>query len=195
MTSLNAALCCAMSRVSPPSFPGMDPDLQSALGREAAGRARETLTLITQSKLALNGLFLATAGFFGIFGAVSLQLQQAIISVYVCIFGVILICFGAGWNTEWLQVYFGFAYQPGGHVILLLVAGNLAWSAGFLGVLAAVCVNLTAAQAFLATPEGAVVGKHVPLPDWMKTGPSPGRRGPSTQSMMTDFGVRRDELL
>jgi hypothetical protein len=32
----------------------------------AAGRARDTLTLITQSKLALNGLFLATAGFFGI---------------------------------------------------------------------------------------------------------------------------------
>ena len=59
-------------------FSGLGPDLQSALGREAAGRARDTLTLITQSKLALNGLFLATAGFFGIFGAVTLQLQQEI---------------------------------------------------------------------------------------------------------------------
>ncbi len=172
----------------------MNPDLQHAIGREAADRASETFTLITQSKLALNGLFLTVAGFFGIFGAVTLQVQQAIISVYVCIFGLILICFGLGWNTEWLQEYFGFAYRPGGHVILLLVAGNLAWSTGFLGILAAVCVNLTAAQAFLATPQGQVIGKHVPLPDWMTAAPGTGKRGPSTGSV-TDYGVRRDELL
>lgn len=125
----------------------------------AAGDA--AYMLFTQSKLALNGLLLTFAGFLGIFGVVTLQLQAAIISVYVTLFGVALMCFAAGWNTQLLQEYFGFMYRPGGQLAFLLMAGNLAWSTGFVGILAAVYTNATALATYRS--DGAP-----PLPEWFE---------------------------
>lgn len=174
--------------------------MQGVLGAHAGTQAREAgdaaYTLFTQSKLALNGLALAVAGFFGIFNV--LKPQSAIISIYVAIFGLLLIAFGAGWNNELLVKYFGFIYKPGGQFVFLLLAGNLAWSVGLLGVLAAVFANLTAIAGWLATPDGRRVANVVPLPDWLT--PPPGSNHPSygpspSTSVVTDYGVRRDELL
>ena len=190
-------------------------DITAAISREvagqASGQAREAgdaaFTLFTQSKLAVNGLLLALVGFFGIFGALTLQLQQAIISSYVLLFGLVLICFAAGWRSELLQKYFGFVYRPGGQLALLLIAGNLAWSTGVLGILVAIFINLTAIASWYTTPEGKSLATVLPLPDWVAAhaGSAPDSRVSrasrassgtlSGTTGITDYGVRRDELL
>ena len=122
---------------------------------EYANRVRaagsETVTMFARSKLALNGLLLLVAGFFGIWGALTLKLQSAIISAYVMLFGVMLIGFSAGMGGETLPLYFGFMYNgPKGQLAFLLVAGNLAWSTGVLGIVAAAFANFTAFAAWCA---------------------------------------------
>ena len=177
--------------------------VHSAIGQEAARGAQAqvthasdaAVTLFTQSKLALNGLLLAIAGFFGVFGVIGLKLQAAIISVYVMLFGLVLIAFGAGWKSDVLQLYFGFVYRPGGQLIFLLIAGNLAWSVGILGIVAAICVNLTAFQTWLTTTSGQSVAATVPLPDWVTSNGGGNFGRAQSYSSTSDYGVRRDELL
>ena len=51
-------------------------------------------------------------------------------------------------GNETLQAYFGFMYTPRGQLLFLLVAGNLAWSTGVLGIVAAAVTNFNAASAW-----------------------------------------------
>ena len=166
-------------------------DQAVAGGRSAASdAARDFQTLLTQSKLALNGLLLALVGFFGIFGIATLHLQAAIISAYVLIFGVMLLCFAAGWNNEVLHKYFGFIYRPGGQLIFLLIAGNLAWSTGLLGVLVAVFTNFTAVGHWYTAGSAEA---QLPVPSWMAPRSTSQQYDGSNATGMVD--VRRDELL
>ena len=174
-----------------------------AFGRQAAAQAAsstpaaasDAYTLITQSRLAINGLALAAVGFFGIFGVATLHLQSAIISMYVLLFGVTLVCFGTGWNSSTLKLYFGFIYQPGGQLLFLLIAGNLAWSTGLLGMLVAAFTNATALATWYAN--GGAAGAGLPnlpvaLPTWLGRGRGGSGSGASATGMVD---VRRDELL
>ena len=68
-------------------FSSLQDEVSEAVSRETAAQARAAVTVFARSKLAVNGLLLFAAGFFGVWGVVSLQLQAAIISAYVCIFG------------------------------------------------------------------------------------------------------------
>ena len=169
---------------------GIAADRAAASTQAAVGDA---YSLLTQSKLALNGLLLALVGFFGIFGALTLHLLSAIISVYVALFGVILICFAAGWNGDVLRKYFGFMYRPGGQLVFLLMAANLAWSTGLLGVLVAIFTNFTAIAHYSYLRQGG--GDGTGLPDWMaprSTNASAYEQGSSAVGMVD---VRRGELL
>ena len=56
-----------------------------AMRNEAMSRGKETLAMVTKSKLALNGLALAFVGFFGILNV--FNPSQAIISCYLFLFG------------------------------------------------------------------------------------------------------------
>ena len=122
--------------------------LQSALASSMQGTVSDAVGLLAKSKLGLSGLALAVAGFFGIFGVIGLQLQQGILSAYVLFFGVTLILFSLGAQSELIAKYFGFIYQPNGQLGFLLIAGNLAWSTGWLGFLAAAFVNFVAVSAW-----------------------------------------------
>ena len=174
-----------------------------AFGREAANQAAsstraaasDAYALVTQSRLAINGLALAAVGFFGIFGVATLHLQSAIISVYVLLFGITLVCFGTGWNSATLKLYFGFMYQPGGQLLFLLIAGNLAWSMGLLGMVVAAFTNATALATWYANGGAAGAGlPNVPvaLPAWLG-GDGGGIVRSTSATGMVD--VRRDELL
>jgi hypothetical protein len=175
--------------------------MQDAIAREAAERAaggareavNDTVSLFTQSKLALNGLLLAIVGFFGIFGALTLQLQSAIFSVYVFLFGVALIFFAAGWRGETLKAYFGFVYRPGGQLVFLLIAGNLAWSTGILGLLVAIYTNITAIGHWYTIREHIPHSVALPIPSWLPRQPSAGQSRQGNATGMVD--LQDDELL
>ena len=65
--------------------------VESMFRQSASAQARaagqQTLATITRSTLGLNGAALAVAGFFGVWSALSLRLQDSIISFYVLLFG------------------------------------------------------------------------------------------------------------
>ena len=165
----------------------MNKDLAVASASAIASSASDTLSLLAKSKLGLSGLALAFSGFFGIFGVLGLQLQSAIIAAYVFLFGVALILFSLGAHSEKLLLYFGFMYQPNGQLYFLLVAGNLAWSCGFLGFLAALFTNSVAIGAWY-TANGTTVEA---LPAWLTGQPSHSQQGSATGMVDID----RDELL
>ena len=162
--------------------------VNSALASSAREYGLQTLSLLAKSKLGLSGLALALAGFFGIFGVVGLQLQQAIISVYVCMFGLTLIVFSLGTQSEVLGRYFGFIYRPHGQLAFLLVAGNLAWSTGLFGFLAAAFTNFVAVSAFYSETNGA----GLPFLSRGGSGDANAARASANATGMVD---RDDELL
>jgi hypothetical protein len=163
----------------------MQQAIAASVATNAAESAGSTLSFLAKSKLGLSGLALTLSGFFGIFGVATLQLQQGILSAYVMLFGVLLILFSLGAHTEMLAKYFGFVYRPNGQLVFLLIAGNLAWSSGFLGILAAVLTNSVAITAWYAAS-----AESGTLP-W-------GPRGGADQTVVSASGmvdVDRDELL
>ena len=119
---------------------------QGALRNEATSHAasagKETLAVFTRSKLALNGAALVFVGFFGVLNV--FNPAQAIVSFYLLLFGLMLCAFSLGAGTSWLKTYFGFIFYPDGQLLFLLIAGNLAWSSGLFGVLAAILTNFNA---------------------------------------------------
>ena len=121
--------------------------------------AQETLAMFTRSKMFANACLLGVAGFFGMWSALSLQLQSAIISGYVLFFAILLCAFSLGAGQDTMQRWFGFVYTPNGQLLLLLVAGNLAWGTGTLGIVAAIATNAHAAHSWytarLASPGDA----------------------------------------
>ena len=62
---------------------------------------------------------------WGLGSALSLQLQEALISVYVVLFGGLMVAFAVGASHEGLRLWFGFLHTPHGQLGFLLVAGNL----------------------------------------------------------------------
>ena len=147
---------------------------------------QSTVNALGSSKLALSGVSLTVAGFFGIFGVVSLTPQRGIISVYVMLFGLTLCMFALGNNSETLAKYFGFIFRPQGQLAFMLVAGNLAWTCGILGILAALFTNFVAITSWYNSPDGGV-------PAWLGGGP---RTHPDQRTSATGMvDVDRDELL
>ena len=114
----------------------------------AVTAGQQTLAMVGRSKMFANAVLLGVAGFFGFWSAVSLQLQSAIISGYVLFFALLMCAFAAGAGQEGLRRWFGFVYTPHGQLLLLLVAGNLAWGIGTLGVFAAAVTNAHAAYSW-----------------------------------------------
>jgi len=172
------------------------PNFEAAVTHEVVSRAHVAVDSLMQSKIAVNGLALAIAGFLGVFGALTLQLQKAIISVYVLVFGGLLIAFGIGAQSEVLLKYFGFMYTPNGHLVCLLLFGNLAWSIGLAGIAAAVFANLTAVASYLAVHPEAPGAAY--LPEWLKqlVGARTSSTGPFAAMSATGMSdVQRDELL
>ena len=206
----------------------------SALFATASSAASPYVQVIVGSKFALSGVALTLAGFFGIFGVVSLQPQNAIISAYVCFFGLVrrllcstcpflpclplrvvapvpavephltarlsvpccippqtLVTFAISKGNETLVKYFGFMYRENGQLYFLLVAGNLAWTMGLLGILAAMFTNFVAYVSWQnAVAEGS---SSVPqLPPWLG-GPSAATRETASATGMVD--MQNDELL
>ena len=205
----------------------------SALFATASSAASPYVQVIVGSKFALSGVALTLAGFFGIFGVVSLQPQNAIISAYVCFFGLVrcllvaaprlpglpsgscrrvpavvpyltlrlsvpccippqtLVTFAISKGNETLVKYFGFMYRENGQLYFLLVAGNLAWTTGLLGILAAIFTNFVAYVSWQnAVAEGS---SSVPqLPPWLG-GPSAATRETASATGMVD--MQNDELL
>ena len=88
------------------------------------------------------------AGFCGLWSALSLQLQDALISGYVVFFGCLMCAFAVGASHEGLRLWFGFLHTPHGQIGFLLVAGNLTWGLGTLGAVAAALTNLHAAYSW-----------------------------------------------
>ena len=88
------------------------------------------------------------AGFCGLWSALSLQLQDALISGYVVFFGGLMCAFAVGASHEGLRLWFGFLHTPHGQLSFLLVAGNLTWGLGTLGAVAAALTNLHAAYSW-----------------------------------------------
>lgn len=157
----------------------------AALFSDYAGQA---VVAITKSKLALSGAALALAGFFGIFGVVSLTPQNAIISGYVCFFGFVLIVFALSPNNEVLAKYFGFMFRPNGQLYFLFLAGNLAWTTGWLGVLAAIFTNFVVCASWSSANQDNPVAAY--MPSWMKRA-DPGPTASATG--MVD--IHADEML
>ena len=87
-------------------------------------------------------------GFCGLWSALSLQLQDALISGYVVFFGCLMCAFAVGASHEGLRLWFGFLHTPHGQIGFLLVAGNLTWGLGTLGAVAAALTNLHAAYSW-----------------------------------------------
>ena len=157
----------------------------AAIAEAAKSYGGDTLKILAKSKLGVSGLALTLAGFFGMWGVLGLRPQQAVISVYVLLFGLTLIFFSLGWRAELIAKYFGFIYRPEGQLGFLLIAGNLAWSTGWLGVLAALFTNTVAFGAwYTASAEGGM--------PWAQPMDAP-RSRPGSATGMGD--VRDDELL
>ena len=111
----------------------------------AAGH--QAISIFASSRLICNAALLVTAGFFGVWSAVSLELQTALISCYVTLLGLVLGVFSLGARQEWLKRWFGFMLTSHGQLLFLIVAGNLAWTiAGTLGIVTAVVTNVHAAS-------------------------------------------------
>ena len=89
------------------------------------------------------------AGLRGLWSALSLQFQDALISGYVVFFGGLMCVFALGASHEGLRLWFGFLHTPHGQLGFLLVAGNLTWGLGTLGAVAAALTNLHAAYSWL----------------------------------------------
>ena len=159
----------------------------SAIAGVAASQASDLLKLLSKSKLALSGAALTVAGFFGIFGVVSLTPQRGIISAYVMFFGLTLCGFALGTASETIARYFGFIFRPHGQLAFMLIAGNLAWTIGILGILAAAFTNFVAITSYYNTE-----GVEAPaIPSFLGGGGRPQVR--SSASGMVD--TRDDELL
>ena len=77
-------------------------------GQGARALGSDTIDRFKRSSLFLNGCLLLVAGFLGIWSAFQLNLQGAIISAYVMIFGLMISLFAMGVGGESLQEYFGF---------------------------------------------------------------------------------------
>ena len=127
------------------------------------------------------------------------DLQPAIISCYVTLFGVLLCAFSLGAKEEVLRRWFGFLYTPQGQVLFLLIAGNLAWCIGTLGIIAALATNAHAALSWYTThteQSGAARGAAVaPRRAWRGRGEQRGGRGsdrgrhPDRTALSLDGGV------
>ncbi len=198
------------------TFNRLQDDVTEGVGREAARSAssnlraagQETVALFTRSKLALNGLLLLAAGFFGVWGVLQLQLQAAIISSYVLFFGGMLIFFSVGMGNEATSRYFGFMYHPSGQLLFLVVAGNLAWTTGLLGIAAALFTNFHAANTWYLNQGHEVAGSAGAAPAWIRgigtsmgfggSGAAAGSAGGVQMSHLTAGGGGRydeDEML
>ena len=161
------------------------PQLAAAGASSLAAAASDTLSLLSKSKVGLSGLALALAGFFGILNV--LNPPNAILSAYVLLFGVTLILFSLGAQSELLAKYFGFMYRPNGQLAFLLLAGNLAWCSGLPGFLAAAFTNFVAIGAWYAGAEASGT-----LPSWLaRDGGANANRASATGMVDVD----RDELL
>ena len=161
----------------------------AALASTVRAAAGDTLSVLAKSRIGLSGLALALAGFLGLFGVLNLQLQQGILSAYVLLAGGTLILFSLGAQSEALAKYFGFMYRPNGQLGALLLAGNLAWSSGWPGALAALFTNFVAISSWYAAN---VEGAGSSLAAWLPHG---GANRPSTNSATGMVDVDRDELL
>ena len=111
-----------------------------------------TVAALSGSKVATCGTALTLAGFFGTFGAVSLTPQNGIISAYVLFFGLVLLAAAFGHRADLLAKYFGFLTRENGQLWFLLFAGNLAWTTGWMGFLAALFCNFIAIGCFMNAP-------------------------------------------
>jgi hypothetical protein len=174
----------------------MNSEVTRSLATGAAAQASVLVEALGSSKLALSGSALVVAGFFGIFGALSLTPQRGIISVYVMIFGAMLCAFALGTKSELLAKYFGFIFQPNGQLYFLLIAGNLAWTIGFLGVLAAAFTNFVAITSWYNTPDGVAATAN--MPSWLGGGPRAGGAAAAGQPRSSATGMvdtNDDELL
>ena len=158
-----------------------------AVAQVGLAQASVLVNALGKSKLALSGAALTISGFFGIFGVVSLTPQRGLISVYVMLFGATLCAFAMGAQSEMLAKYCGFIFRPNGQLFFLLIAGNLAWTIGLLGFLAALFTNFVAVTSWYNT-EGV---DRPPVPEWL-SGQSRNRneRGATGMVDMND-----DELL
>ena len=110
------------------------------------------------------------------------------LSAYVLLFGVMLVAFSLGQQTELFAKYFGFLYTPHGQLAFLLIAGNLAWSSGLPGILAALFTNSVAIADHY--------GKIAQVLPWLANRDTDGRGtagGAGGATGMMD--VDRDELL
>jgi len=145
---------------------GFEQQFQDAAVKEGASRARalgsDTVDKFKRSSLFLNGFALVVAGFLGIWSAFQLNVQGSIISAYVMLFGILLSLFATGMGKETLPEYFGFMYTPDGQLIFLLIAGNLAWCIGWVGVLVAIFTNFQAGYAFYSGRREAAGDAGVP---------------------------------
>ena len=92
-----------------------------------------------------------------------------------------------GAQSEALAQYCGFMYRPAGQFGFLLLAGNLAWSSGWLGWLAALFTNFVAITSW---QEASGVGG---APSWLSRGGGARSASPSHATGMVD--VDRDDLL
>jgi hypothetical protein len=77
------------------------------------------------AQLALNGAALVITGFFGMWSALSLRLQDAIISCYVLLFGLMLVAFSFSKENAFLVRYFNFIYLPRGQLFFLVGTAHL----------------------------------------------------------------------
>ena len=161
--------------------------LAAAGASAVVDNASDTLSLLAKSKIGLSGLAMALSGFFGIFSVITLRLQDAIIAAYVLLLGVALVLFSLGAQSESLSLYFGFMYRSNGQLAFLLIAGNLAWSCGFLGFLTALFTNSVAIGAWYTANGQTIEG----LPTWLTGQPHHGQQGSATGMVDID----RDELL
>jgi len=127
----------------------------TATARDAAGSLYER---VKRSSLFGNGILLLAAGFFGLFSGLTLDLQDMVIAMYVLLFGVILCAFATGMSQDTIQKYFGFMYTSDGQLLFLLVAGNLAWTLGVVGIIAAVATNVHGFYAWKSGRGGELPG-------------------------------------
>ena len=99
---------------------------------------------------------------WGLGSALSLQLQEALISVYVVLFGGLMVAFAVGASHEGLRLWFGFLHTPHGQLGFLLVAGNLTWGLGTLGAVAAALTNLHAGYSWLSARDESPSAREAP---------------------------------
>ena len=136
-----------------------------ATARSAAG---DVYGRMQRSTMFANGALLIAAGFFGLFNVLTLHLPATILSAYVILFGLLMCGFATGLGQDRIRKFFGFLHSGAcarrrrpprtrpdhtlttfshsaavghGQLVFLLVAGNLSWTAGTLGIVAAVATN------------------------------------------------------